>query len=222
MPQTIFCIAFIIFTIVAIFAGPKIRQHREHAKDMKLINEVFNDAMYEELKDSIAEFFVTRGYTPSIEELNQITKRLMSYFEKDLPRQVLVEKLISFIPNITPSFLDFKSYMNLNIVRLIKRYVPNRWFDKISIASLTYCNLTEKDMHSIMALQKADIRPEEMSLYRFNYEQCAYAILYNTVLNIEPMSDDFTEEVRKDILQKILAGAEEEGYNLKDDYKNND
>jgi hypothetical protein len=78
MPQTIFFIAFFIFIIVALFAGPQIRQHRENAKYMKFLNEVHYNAIYKDIKNSIAEFFVTRGYTPSNEKLNQITKCVMS------------------------------------------------------------------------------------------------------------------------------------------------
>lgn len=204
----------IILIPISIFIIKKVLRKKQYNDERKILLQLT-------ISNDLSEFYITRGFTPSKEELNRITNILAKCVLKNMPKQKVFEKIISFIPSTIPSIVDFKAFVYTNLLRLSTRFVPKQYVDRINMDAFSICDITEEELCDMFAIQKAGIRPEEMHLYRFNYEECAYAMLYNTVLNIEPMSDDFTEEVRKDILQKILAGAEEEGYYLLDEYKNN-
>lgn len=204
----------IILTPISIFIIKRVLRKKQYNDERKILLQLT-------ISKDLSEFYITRGFAPSKEELNRIADILSNCVLKNMPKERVFEKIISFIPSTTPSLVDFKAFVYTNLLRLSTRFIPNQYFDRVNMEAFSYCDITEEELYDMFAIQKAEISPEEMSLYRFNYEHCAYAILYNTILNIEPISDDFTEEVRKDILQKILAGAAEEGYNLKDDYKNN-
>lgn len=225
MPQTIFCIAFIIFIIVGLFAGPKIRQHRKKA----LIQSYIDDAskaelnkITSELRVFIISIYTIFGYMPTEEQVNQIVTDIASSSVTNNNDEIF-EKMISYIPKTIPepNSLDFNLFVSINIDKIVKKHIPQKWQGDIIIATGDYTDISEDELLNVVHRQKLMYSTDDIHLYRFNYAMFAYEAIYNCIQSIMLDDEDFTEEVRNDILQKILADAEEQGYYLSDEYEIN-
>ncbi len=216
MGQTIFVIVFIVVIFIACIAGPSVKDKKQEKQKQQNPEEI-SKMYYMHVKKLLSHYFLIHGFIPSDKDLHYFTNRMILAKSAGHTDEDLAIIMISFIPMTQPTLEEFNKYLFINTDILIKKFIPQKWQSEISIEAYGYCNATENDMQYIINFQKDGFRPEEMKLYRFNYEQCAYAILYKTLLTIVPMNDDFTEEVRSNIIKKVIVGAEEEGYNLKDE-----
>lgn len=213
-------ILFAIYYIVK-----KINKNKEKA----LIQSYIDDAtkaelnkITSELRGNIINIYTIFGYMPTEERLNSIVTDITTSLATKNDEEIF-EKIISFIPKTIPepNSLDYNLFVSINIDKIVNKFIPQKWQGDITIATSDYTNISEEELLNIVHRQKLMYKPSDIHLYRFNYAMFAYEVIYNCIQSIIIDDEDFTEEVRKDILQKILAGAEEEGYYLSDEYKNN-
>ena len=221
---------FYIIICAILFAIYLIIHIKNRRKEKALMQSYIDDVtkaklnkITSEVRENIINIFTIFGYMPTEERLNSIVANITTSLATKNDEEIF-EKIISFIPKSIPkpNSLDYNLFVSINIDKIIKKYIPQKWQEEITIATSDYTNISEDELLNIVHRQKLMHTPNDIHLYRFNYAMFAYEVIYNCVQTIVIDDIDFTEEVRNIILQKILAGAEEEGYHLKDEYINDD
>ncbi len=191
-------------------------------KEEKQIQSYIDDASKAELnritaklREDLINIYTIFGYSPTNEQLNQIVTDITTSTISKSDDEIF-EKMISYIPKTIPepNSYEYNLFVSINIDKIVDKYIPKKWQSDIHIAANEFTNISEDELLNIVHKQKLMYPQNDIHLYRFNYAYFAYEAIYNSMQTVVIDDDDFTEEVRNIILQKILAGAREEGYHL--------
>lgn len=217
---------FYIIICAILYAIYLIVHIRNRRKEKALLQSYIDDTtkaelnkITSELRGNIINIYTIFGYMPTEEQLNQIVTDITTSSVTNNNDEIF-EKIISYIPKTIPepNSLDFNLFVSINIDKIVKKHIPQKWQGDIIIATGDYTNISEDELLNVVHRQKLMYSTDDIHLYRFNYAMFAYEAIYNCIQSIMIDDEDFTEEVRNDILQKILSDAEEQGYYLGKEY----